>query len=75
MPMPKLGVFAGALIYERSPVLSQLVGDDSELSFRKWIKGHPQKPRKSYMGEMKFPRIPKGFEKIPVPKLEFLRVP
>ena len=27
------------------------------------------------MGEAKFPRIPRGFEKMPVSKLGFLRVP
>ena len=32
--------------------------------------GYPQKPRKSYMGEAKFPRMPRGFEKVPMPKIE-----
>ena len=32
-------------------------------------RGRPQKPRKGYMSEVKFPRIPKGFEEMPMPKL------
>ena len=31
--------------------------------------GHPQKPRKGCMDEAKFPRMPSGFERMPVPKL------
>ena len=45
------------------------------IDYQKILKRYPQKPRKGYMGEVNFPRISRGFEKIPVPKLEFLRVP
>ena len=31
--------------------------------------GHPQKPRKTYMGEAKFLGMPRGLEKMSVPKL------
>ena len=36
---------------------------------------HPQKPRKSRMREVNLPPISRDFEKVFVPKLEFLRVP